>query len=62
VNADVTKKLLGKRVPIHWQEDVRFESLIIRYVGLQPGTSPLPQPSGEKFEKPLRLKLPGGFQ
>jgi len=46
-----------KRIPIEWTE-IRFEGLEINFIGLQQSISHLPQPSGEKRDKPLHLKLP----
>jgi hypothetical protein len=56
MNTNFTKKPAHKRIPIHWQEAVRFEGLNIRHIGLQQSISHLPQTSGEKFDKPLHFQ------
>jgi hypothetical protein len=47
-----------QRVPIHWQEDVRFEYLNFHYLGFRSHTSHLPHRSGERREKQMPLKHP----
>jgi hypothetical protein len=49
-------------VPIHWQEEVRFEHLDIRQSTFRNRSSHWPPPRMEKSAQRLRLKLPGRFQ
>ena len=45
-------------IAIHWQEDVRFEGLNIRYFGFRNRTPLLAPLSGEMCDEPLYLQLP----
>lgn len=50
-------KTKQRLIPIKWT-DVRFEGLEVSYIGLQQCFLNLPQPSGVRCDKQLRLKLP----